>query len=144
LRLVLDASVALKWFFGDRPGEDHTAAAAALLVRYGRGEFELLAPPHFTAEVCALLVRESPHSIAANLRDLFALGIGVRDDAAVHARATALSLELRHHLFDTLYHAVALETPGALLITADDTYLRKARAAGRIRHLFEPLPGNGR
>ena len=50
----------------------------------------------------------------------------------VLARAVALSVQLRHHLFDTLYHAVALQTPGAVCVTADRRYLGKAHALGRI------------
>jgi hypothetical protein len=30
------------------------------------------------------------------------------------------------HLFDTLYHAVALSVPGAVLVTADRRYFAKA------------------
>ena len=29
-------------------------------------------------------------------------------------------MELKQHLFDTFYHALALETPDAILVTADD------------------------
>ena len=35
------------------------------------------------------------------------------------------------------YHAVALETPDAMLITADERYYRAARAAGRITLLAD-------
>jgi predicted nucleic acid-binding protein len=47
-------------------------------------------------------------------------------------RATRLAIEIRHHLFDTLYHAVALEHD-ALLVTADETYCSKAERFGTIR-----------
>ena len=50
-----------------------------------------------------------------------------RDDAATYRRACTLSIELKQHVFDTLYHSVALETDGALLVTADDRYLRTSR-----------------
>lgn len=42
------------------------------------------------------------------------------------------SMRYQHHLFDTLYHAVALHTPGAVLITADARYYAKARLEGQI------------
>jgi predicted nucleic acid-binding protein len=45
-----------------------------------------------------------------------------------------LAIDLGHHLFDTLYHAVALESE-ACLVTADDRYHRKAEALPGIRHL---------
>jgi hypothetical protein len=48
-----------------------------------------------------------------------------------------LASELKQHLFDTFYHAVALETPDTMLITADGRYLRAARAKGRIMDLMD-------
>jgi predicted nucleic acid-binding protein len=47
-------------------------------------------------------------------------------------RAIALATQLNHHLFDTLYHALALETPSAVFITADRRYFDKAQHLGRI------------
>ena len=44
----------------------------------------------------------------------------------VYRQAAAFAQELDHHLFETLYHAVAVET-GAVLVTADERYWRKAR-----------------
>jgi predicted nucleic acid-binding protein len=38
-------------------------------------------------------------------------------------------------LFDTLYHAVALQTPGCTLVTADKVYYRKAKVLGQIQLL---------
>lgn len=60
-----------------------------------------------------------------------ALAIPVSDDAPTLARAMRLSHELEHHLFDTLYHAVALEED-AVLVTADRRYASKARECGNI------------
>jgi len=41
-----------------------------------------------------------------------------------------------HHLFDTLYHAVALEE-GATLVTADAAYFAKAKDLGGIELLAD-------
>ena len=132
MRLVLDASVALKWFFRGRPDEPGAEAAAEILQGYAAGRHELLAPPHFLAEMCAVLAREAPDTLAANLRDLLDLAIPTRDDALVYSRAMHLSRDLGHHLFDTLYHAVALESEGAVLVTADERYARRAQSLGRL------------
>ena len=51
---------------------------------------------------------------------------------AVYSTARQLSIRLQHHLFDTLYHAEALESTDAVLVTADDRYHRKASGFGRI------------
>jgi predicted nucleic acid-binding protein len=135
VKLVLDASVALKWFFGARPDERDANAASEILKAYAAGLHELLAPPHFQAEVCSVLAREAPNTMADHLADLLDLAIPVRGDAAVYARAMQLSRDLEHHLFDTLYHAVALETDDSTLVTADARYFAKASTLGRVQLL---------
>ena len=57
------------------------------------------------------------------------------DDPRLLRRACEMAIDLKQHLFDTLYHAVALETPGAMLITADERYFRAARSIGGISRL---------
>jgi hypothetical protein len=52
-------------------------------------------------------------------------------------RGVELAIELKQHLFDTYYHAVALETPDTMLITADERYLRAASAKGRVVYLMD-------
>ncbi|KNZ31678.1 MAG: hypothetical protein AD742_17075 [Methylibium sp. NZG] len=141
MRWVLDASVALKWFFKARPDEADGGAASDILEAYAAGRHELLAPPHFQAEMCAVLAREAPDTMTEHLADLLDLAIPVRGDAAVYARAMNLSRELSHHLFDTLYHAVALETEGSTLVTADARYFAKAAALGRVM-LLSQWPGS--
>ena len=117
------------------PDEADAAAAIDLLQAWLQGRVRVLQPPHGQAEVCAVLARLRPAQIADDLADLLDLALPVRDDAAVYARAMQLSRDLGHHLFDTLYHAVALETDDALLVTADERYLAQAAGAGRVRHL---------
>ena len=68
---------------------------------------------------------------------LDALRLEVRATPAVYARAIGLATDLDHHLFDTLYHAVALETPGAVLVTADDRYARTAQPLGALVRLAD-------
>ena len=132
---VIDASVALKWFLRDRPDEADADAALALLQAYARGEVALLQPPHFLAEVCAVLARTRPEAMADDLADLLDLALPVRGDAAVYALGMQISRDLGHHLFDTLYHALALSLPSAVLVTADRRYFDKARHLGQIAWL---------
>jgi Ca2+-binding RTX toxin-like protein len=54
--------------------------------------------------------------------------------------ASAATNAQQHHLFDTLYHAVALQTPGALCVTADRRYLAKAHPVGQIAWLGDYQP----
>jgi predicted nucleic acid-binding protein len=132
--LVIDASVVVKWLFNDPEHEDWTAQATALMETVVRGDVAVLQPPHWLAEVAAVLARETPMRAAQDARMLTALRLPQTDDAAVLARACQLAIELRHHLFDTLYHALAVER-GATLITADERYLRKAEGRPGIVHL---------
>ena len=130
--VVADASVALKWFFRTRTDEVDVGPALALLTGVADGRVALFEPPHFVAEVAAVLAREAPQTAAASLRDLLAIEMRVEANEAVYQRALALAARHKHHLFDTLYHALALCTPGAVLVTADEAYWRKTRSEGAI------------
>ena len=97
----------------------------------------MVQPPHFVAEVCAVLARLKPAGARDDLSDL--LDIRYRTHATPETYVTALDLAIRYHhpVFDTLYHAVALHTPGAVLITADERYYKKARSEGQITLLAD-------
>lgn len=43
-----------------------------------------------------------------------------------------MAAQLDHHLFDTLYHAPALESGAAVLVSADDRYVRKNGPLGNV------------
>lgn len=48
------------------------------------------------------------------------------DGVEVYQRARELAVALRQHVFDTLYHAVALSRLDGVLLTADEQYYRCA------------------
>ncbi len=98
---------------------------------------EILQPVHWLAEVAAVLSRLSPKSAARDIEMLHALELPVRDDVTTYSRACQLAVDLNRHVFDTLYHAVALETDSAILVTADVRYARAARSVGRIVELAD-------
>jgi predicted nucleic acid-binding protein len=133
--VVVDASVALKWFVRFSPQEEDAAAALAIFEQVVRGELKLVQPPHFVAEVAAVLARLKPVDAAADVRDLLMIEHTTLASPALYNQALQLALRHQHHLFDTLYHAVALQTSGATLITADKRYFDKAKPAGRIAWL---------
>ena len=97
----------------------------------------MVQPPHFLAEVAAVLAREQPSTAGEDLLHLQSVEWEVAEWPWVYARAVELSVRLRHHLFATLYHATALHHEGARLVTADEAYIRKARAEGGIVGLRE-------
>ena len=134
---VVDASVAVKWFLRDSPVEQHADLALRLLEKSVLGLLPMVQPGHFVSEVAAVLARLKPTEAHDDLFDL--LDIRYRTLTSPQTYVTALDLAIRHqhHLFDTLYHAVALHTPGAVLITADERYYAKARHEGQISLLAD-------
>jgi predicted nucleic acid-binding protein len=135
MKCVLDASVIVKWLLRDANREPHTDAASSLMELIAGGGAQVRQPPHWMAEVVAVLARLSPATLATDVRDLHALEFEVVDHVAVYQRAARLSVELGQHVFDTLYHAVALESEDCTLITADRRYLTRAHSRGRIAAL---------
>ena len=135
MNVVADASVALKWFLTDSLAEDHTDIALSIFEAAVLGRIQLYQPVHFIAEVAAVLARVKPTEAEFDLIDLIAIERRTVDSPEVYARAVALATQLNHHLFDTLYHALALETPGAVFVTADRRYFDKAQHLGQIAWL---------
>ena len=135
--LVVDASVALKWFFQSRRNEPDCELALAILAGVDEGRIELLQPPHFIAEVTAVLAREKPDESRDDLLDLLCLEFDIAEEPEIYATAIDLSIRCGHHLFDTLYHAVALNTSDAQLVTADRRYFDIASELGQISLLTD-------
>jgi len=133
--VVLDASVVVKWMLPGRPGEADVAGAMALFDALHARRIEVVQPLHWLAEVAAVLSRLSPDTAREDVRDLVALDLPVAADVDIYDAAVELACTLPHHLFDTLYHGVALATPEAVLVTADEAYFAKARGRGAIVHL---------
>ena len=133
--LVLDASVILKWLIEDPLREPDTDKASTLIEAIAGGELEMLQPVHWLAEVAAVAARLSPSTAVRDVELIAAFEFPATDDPNVMARATNLAIESKCHLFDTLYHAVALEHEDAMLVTADGRYHAKANHYGKIQLL---------
>ncbi|MGH8294902.1 MAG: type II toxin-antitoxin system VapC family toxin [Steroidobacteraceae bacterium] len=133
--IVVDASVVVKWLVQDAEREADTDKAQRLMEAVVKGEQPVSQPCHWICEVAAVLSRTSPDTAADDAAMLCALELPLTDEPAVLPRACELAIELKQHVFDTYYHAVALESPDAVLVTADERYLRAGRVKGRIIHL---------
>jgi predicted nucleic acid-binding protein len=140
VRLVLDASVILKWLLADPQHEADTESATALVQSVIDGEVEILQPAHWLAEVAAVLARLSPGTAEEDVAMLRAMEIPTTDEPDVWRRACRLAIETRQHLFDTLYHAVALANDDTRLVTADERYCARAREFGFIVTLRDWRP----
>ncbi|TAN50071.1 MAG: PIN domain-containing protein [Methylococcaceae bacterium] len=140
---TIDASVAVKWFCPDKPDEAEIDKALLLLDLAMAGDVHFLQPPHWIAEVAGVLVRYHPVTADSNVQDMLLFDFcETIDHASVYRRAITLAKTIDHHLFDTLYHAVALEA-GATFVTADARYYAKAAGLGGMALLANIAPHNG-
>ena len=136
--LVVDASVAVKWFL-DEPA---SPAARALL----EDDSELAAPDLLYAEIGSVLlkgVRRGALTLRQASRSLALLqGIPVLSHPVATLAAEALLLAERCRLasYDAIYAALAVKI-GAPLITADLALVRALRGhglGGMVRELGQP------
>lgn len=137
MTVVLDASVILKWLLEDPAREPDTEKARALIDAVIHGKLDILQPVHWLIEVAAVAARLTPRTVVRDVELLAAMQLPTSDGPNVLLRATALAINTGQHLFDTLYHAVALEHDDTILVTADDRYRRKAERFGRIAPLAD-------
>ncbi len=134
MKLVIDASVSLKWVLGAEDGEQDVAKAEAVLASIVQAQHQAIQPPHWFAEMFAVIALKRPRKIEGAFNILQAVPHELCTDDQIYKDAARLSIQLKHHLFDTLYHAVALQS-GATLVTADDSYFAKAYRLGSIKLL---------
>lgn len=125
MTLVIDASVALKWFLTDEPGGDRALAVL-------RSGTVLMAPDIIIGEVCnaawksarlGRITRTQLHALANVLPRFFdTLATSVQ----LIARAVEIADRLDHPVCDCLYLSLA-EAGQANFVTADDRLLGKVR-----------------
>ena len=115
-RLVVDASVAIKWFVP----EVHHRAARRLL----REGLELLSPDLVRAEVGNVLWKKwrrgelSAGEVGAILRDFGRFPLRIRTSEPLMEGAWAVAERFGRSFYDGLYVALAVETESSL-VTAD-------------------------
>lgn len=123
MTIVVDASVALKWFLPDEPGADE----ALVIVQ---NEAALIAPDLLIVEVCHAAWRsarlgrighDQVSEIANALPRFFDTLVGA---ASLASRAVAIAAQLDHSVYDCLYVALA-EVRHSRLVTADRRLLAK-------------------
>ncbi|MEQ1559585.1 MAG: hypothetical protein ABL933_11695 [Methyloglobulus sp.] len=77
--------------------EDHCDEAIALLMSY-----PLFQPPHFIAEVAAVLARKKPIEADQDLADLLEVEMAIADEPTIYQQAIRLSIDLNHPILNTL------------------------------------------
>ncbi|MDQ3195059.1 MAG: type II toxin-antitoxin system VapC family toxin [Burkholderiales bacterium] len=129
--IVVDASVIVKWLFPHGGNDANTDKALRLFTEIEAERHAVRQPPHWLAEAAAVAVRIDPSTAREKIAAFFDLQFATLASVEVYSAACALSSELGHHLFDTLYHAVAL-ADDCVLVTADERYYQKAKRFGAI------------
>jgi predicted nucleic acid-binding protein len=124
--IVVDASVAVKWFLPETGSEEVTLLLS--------GTNKLIAPDLIRVEVAAAITRrvrlgELPEDEAMPICDawLKALSDGVVTLTAAQddlTEAIKLAMEIKHPLQDCLYLAVAMRLK-AVLVTSDPVFVKR-------------------
>ena len=130
-RLVVDASVAVKWYLLD---EDHADKAGALLSRFLQDEIELAAPEQIRYEVASAITvatrGRAPRLTLEQGRRAIEEFLAVQLDTVRGGRIVRLAYSLAHEydcaFYDALYLALAQEM-GVPFITADGRLYRRVR-----------------
>jgi predicted nucleic acid-binding protein len=122
--LVLDASVAAKWFL-PRTGEGLTEEAFDLLRRHGDGEIDFTVPDLFWAEFgnvlwkAVRLGRWSETDAARALQQMQAQRLAVVHTKDLIEDALSIALANSRTVYDSIYIALAVQN-GAEVVTADE------------------------
>jgi len=132
-RVVVDASVAVKWYLK----EEHGDKALRLL----SGDFDLIVPHLFFAEIGNVLWKrrrrgELEDDLIANiLAALDKVPCEVRADRPLLPLAMELAKGLDRTVYDSLYLAAAIDT-GARLVTADRRFHASVAASPLAEHIL--------
>ena len=125
--MIIDASVAIKWFVKDEPGKSQ---AMALLDKVRDHPSDFAVPELFFNEMLAVLVRLTPKDadgIKGYLQALEGLGLHrIGNGHELLATAIELASEFKLSGYDAIYAACAKLT-GGTWITADAAAHRKIK-----------------
>ena len=131
MNVVIDASVTIKWFIPDDETEDNSDKAIQIFRAIQKSSLNPIQPVHWQAEVIAVLSRIQAQKCQQSIQLLDILEFPISNNLETYLLASKIAVQLNHHLFDTLYHAVAINQQ-ATLITADKKYYQKAKALSSI------------
>jgi len=134
--VTIDSSVAVKWIFPERLHEQHMTHALQLLKLIEHESIKIIQPVHWLVEVAAVVVRIQPQISKRTIQFLEAMKFPIADEIEIYHIACELAERFNHHLFDTLYHAVAIYK-NAQFITADEKYYKKTHKQGHVIRLAD-------
>ena len=138
-KLVVDASVAAKWFL-PAAHEPYSAEATHLLDEFTSGEVHLMAPDLLWPEVGNLLWnsvrcgRVSMEMASKAVEALEQMGIRSAPMQPLMAEAFSIASAFDRTVYDSVYVALALRS-GVPLVTADERLVRALAGRFPIRFL---------
>jgi len=91
-RVVIDASVAIKWLVPFRPDEADVDIALALFEQIARLEVLMIQPPHFIAEVMGVVTRLEPDYVDAIFAAVSNLEMTLSEHPEIYKTAIRLSV----------------------------------------------------
>jgi predicted nucleic acid-binding protein len=130
--MVVDASVAAKWFFP----EEHSPAALRLLT----GRRGLTAPDLLVAEFGNLIWKRvrrrevTPEEATSIIRDFLRLPLTLISSVPLLPSSLELALDTGRTVYDCLYLALALNRD-AVLITADQRFVNSLADSPLAKHI---------
>jgi len=134
--LVVDASVAIKWF----TGEENTDLALKLRDAYFRDEVSLIAPDLILYEILnALRYKKgvASDSLREWIRDIIDMQMDFfTPNSEILEKAVESSTRWDVTLYDACYLALA-ELTGTKMLTADEKLYKKVKESGRVIMLHE-------
>lgn len=130
--VVIDASVIVKWVFPEKSDEKHISQALQLLRAIQEDAVNVTQPPHWLAETIAVITRLQPKIAQDALVLLNAMDFPIDNSFEIYQTACNLAQKINCHLFDSLYHAIALNNGTSRFVTADEQYYKKASKFGGI------------
>ncbi len=131
--VVPDSSVLLKWVL-ESPDELDRDQALALREAWLSEALLIVVPSLWYFEVGNILGLKQPALAGEFMEILTEYGFEEEKPENIHRYAFDLMKKFRIAFYDAAYHAVAIARSG-IMITADDTYYRKASRSGHIRLL---------
>jgi len=137
--LVLDASVAAKWFL-PRTGEPLAEEALALLRQYAAGDVEFAVPDLFWAEIANILwkcVRAGrlSHKLATEaLADILHYSLPTVGSHDLADEALAIALATGRSAYDAIHVALAVQKD-ATFVTADERLVNALATHWPVRWL---------
>lgn len=134
MKLVVDASVVIARLFHDDPKEANGERALQIFRALNVAQVSFIQPVHWLVEAAAVCSMKDPKRAQGMIENLYLLEIDVASAQSIFTRAIELAIAHKAQVFDTMYHAVALEQ-SATLITADRKYFNAAQSMGHIKLL---------